>query len=54
MDAVDRIVLESIRIPFKQHGLDTKWPQKVSEDSWGSRGRRFKSCHSDQKSSDFR
>ncbi len=45
---MDRIVLESIRIPFKQHGLDTKWPQKVSEESWGSRGRRFKSCHSDQ------
>lgn len=44
---MDRIVSERICNPSKQHGLDTKRPQKVSEDSWGSRGRRFKSCHSD-------
>ena len=43
MEAVDGIALESIYNLFKQHQMDTKCPKKVSEDNWGSRGRRFKS-----------
>ncbi len=38
---------ESICFLTKERQTDTKWPLGTSEDSWGSRGRGFKSRHSD-------
>ena len=44
---MERAGSESICYPAKECQTDTKWSLETLEDSWGSRGRRFKSCHSD-------
>ena len=48
MEPVELRPLKSIWIWSKDHHMERKRPDFVSEDSWGSRGREFKSRHSDQ------
>ena len=48
MEPVELRPLKSIWIRDKDHYMERKRPDFVSEDSWGSRGREFKSRHSDQ------
>ena len=43
---MERAGSERICYPAKERQTDTKWSLETPEDSWGSRGRRFKSCHS--------